>query len=91
MIPGTFVTIDFPGAVWHGKAVEVIEDIPQFNLAPEDAPEPFYAHCVRVRGPGGLGLFHIAHIGGTAEAVRRRRWDAEEAGQNDDRQGELLL
>ena len=89
MTPGTTAIIDLPGSALHGKAVEVLEDIPAFNLAP-DGEEPFLAHMVRVRTPYGVFVYHIAHIAGTAESLDRRRWEAQQAAI-DLRQGELAI
>ncbi len=89
--PGDTVIIDLPGSALHGKAVEVLEDVPEFNLAPEGA-EPFLAHMVRVRTPYGEFVYHMAHISGTAEASERRRWEADlRRAEIEAKQGELLL
>lgn len=87
MIPGDVVRIDFPGHALHGKAAEVVEFYPAFNLAPSD-DDPLLAPLVIVRHPSlpepfGIGLSRIV---GTAQHVERRRAEADDA-----RQEELVL
>lgn len=50
MTPGGAVRVLFPGHVWHGQLVRVVEVCPAFNLAPEDA-EPVLAEVIFVQHP----------------------------------------
>ena len=93
MTPGDTVIIDLPGSALHGKAVEVLEDIPEMNIAAEGS-DPFYCHGVKINvdTPFGKMIVHISHISGTAEASDRRRWESElRKAEIEERQGELLL
>ena len=89
--PGDIVLVDCLHHPWHNRRVEVVEYIPDFNIAP-DGVEPLVGPLVMVRltrklEPIGLGLSHIA---GTVEAMNRRQWDARDTGE-DGRQQELTL
>ncbi len=88
--PGQTILIDMPGNPLDNKKCLVTRVEPEFNLAPDSAA-PLLATIVFASHPSlptPVG-FDLAHIAGTAEASRRRTWDAAEA--DDQRQGELLL
>jgi hypothetical protein len=88
MKPGDSVRVDFPGHALHGRTVEIIDVLPDFDLAVADDAEPLLTTLVMVRHTGlpqpiGIGL---SHIGGTVENASRRKDEGA-----DQRQAELLL
>jgi hypothetical protein len=85
--PGDTVLVDFPANPLHGKAVWIVEILPDFNIAPPDS-EPMLCELILIDHPSlPRPIGHCrSRLAGTVENARLRSEEAD-----DTRQYEMLV